>query len=212
MTLSPTLSSEERVARLQTGLEALVATDPAIAAAVAEAGPPAFEIRPTGFPTLIRAIVAQQVSAASARAIFARVEQAVQPLTPERYQEVGEEVIRACGFSRPKVRYATALTEHIMDGRLPLHGLDAMSDEDVMGALTAVPGIGPWSAEVYMIFAMGRPDLWPGADLALQVAQQRLYDLPERPKPKHSRELAEVWAPWRSVAAITLWHYYRTMP
>ena len=98
------------------------------------------------------------------------------------------------------------------DGRLPLAILDDLSDQQIMEALTAVPGIGPWSAEVYMIFAMGRPDVWPAADLALQTAQLKLYELDERPKPKRSRELAEVWAPYRSVAATLLWHYYRTMP
>ncbi len=197
---------------MQAGLQALAERDKAIAAAVAEAGPPAFEIRPTGFPTLMRAIVAQQVSAASARAIFARLEEAVQPLTPERLCELGEDTVRACGFSRPKIKYAFALAEHVIVGRLPLDRLDGMTDAEIMTALTAVPGIGPWSAEVYMIFAMGRTDLWPAADLALQEAQKRLYGLEERPKPKHSRELAETWAPYRSVAAVTLWHYYRTMP
>jgi DNA-3-methyladenine glycosylase II len=203
---------DRRIAALEAGLAALSARDPGIASAVAEAGPPRFEIRPAGFPTLMRAIVAQQVSAASARAIFARLEDAVQPLSAERLREVGEETIRACGFSRPKIKYAFALAEHVLDGRLPLGRLDEMADAEIMEALTAVPGIGPWSAEVYMIFAMGRPDVWPAADLALQTAQQRLYGLEERPKPKLSRELAARWAPHRSAAAVTLWHYYRTMP
>ncbi len=203
---------DPRLIALDAGLEALTARDHGIAAAIAEVGPPAFEIRPTGFPTLMRAIVAQQVSAASARAIFGRLEDAIQPLTPERLQEAGEEAVRACGFSRPKIKYAFALAEHVLDGRLPLDRLDGMSDAEIKAALTAVPGIGPWSAEVYMIFAMGRPDIWPAADLALQEAQKRLYDLDERPKPKLSRALAERWEPYRSVAAITLWHYYRTMP
>ena len=206
-----TETRDPRLAALDAGLEALVARDQGIAAAIEGAGPPQFEIRAHGFPTLVRAIVAQQVSAASARAIFGRLEAAIQPLTPERLTEAGEDAVRACGFSRPKIKYAFALAEHILDGRLPLDRLAEMSDAEVMSALTAVPGIGPWSAEVYMIFAMGRPDIWPAADLALQEAQKRLYDLEERPKPKLSRELAERWAPWRSVAAITLWYYYRTM-
>ena len=203
---------DPRVKALEAGLAALAAKDEAIAAAVAEAGPPAFEIRPAGFPTLMRAIVAQQVSAASARAIFARLEERVQPLTAQRLHELGQDALRACGFSRPKIKYAFALADHVRDGRLPLDRLDEMPDDEIMAALTAVPGIGPWSAEVYMIFAMGRPDVWPAADLALQEAQKRLYGLDERPKPKHSRELAATWAPHRSVAAVTLWHYYRTMP
>lgn len=202
----------EAAARLAAALPIVADRDPALAAALEEVGPPSFDLRPEGFPTLVRAIVAQQVSAASARAIYGRLEEAVQPLSAARLLAVGEDVVRACGFSRPKVRYAVALAEHVEDGRLPLDRLDAMSDADVIAALTAVPGIGVWSAEVYMIFAMGRPDVWPAGDLALQTAQQRIRGLEERPKPKRSRELAAEWAPWRSVAAVTLWHYYRTMP
>ena len=205
-------TAPQRIALLEAGLRELSERDPQIAQAVAEAGPPVFELRPAGFPTLMRAIVAQQVSAASARAIYGRLEEAVQPLTAERLQTLGPEILRECGFSRPKIKYAFALAERVSDGRLPLAILDDLSDQQIMEALTAVPGIGPWSAEVYMIFAMGRPDVWPAADLALQTAQQKLYELDERPKPKRSRELAEVWAPYRSVAATLLWHYYRTMP
>jgi DNA-3-methyladenine glycosylase II len=203
---------DPRASVLAAGLLILCGRDPRLAAAVAEAGPPDFAIRPHGFPTLLRAIVAQQVSAPSARAIFARLEQAVQPLLPVAVLAAGPEAIRACGLSRPKVGYALALAEHCLDGRLPLDRLEAMEDAAVIAALTAVPGIGPWSAEVYMIFAMGRPDVWPAADLALQTAQQRLCGLDARPKPQQSRALAAEWAPWRSAAAVLLWHYYRTMP
>tara|TARA_R110002096_G_scaffold13053_5_gene46631 strand:- start:464 stop:1111 length:648 start_codon:yes stop_codon:yes gene_type:complete len=204
--------TDPRIRALQQGLAALQVADPALDAAVAEAGAPTFELRPQGFETLVRAIVAQQVSAASARAIFGRLCDAVRPLTPERFLDVGPEAVRACGFSRPKIKYAVALAEHILDGRLPLDRLPAMEDGAVIEALTAVPGIGVWSAEVYMIFAMGRPDIWPAGDLALQTAQQRIRGLDARPTPKASRLLAEEWAPWRSAAAVTLWHYYRTMP
>ncbi len=204
--------SDPRLRALESGLAALTAADPALARAVQEAGPPAFALRPAGFETLVRAIVAQQVSAASARAIFARLCEAVQPLTPLQFLAAGPDVVRACGFSRPKLAYATALAEHILDGRLPIDRLQAMDDAAVVEALTAVPGIGVWSAEVYMIFAMGRPDVWPAGDLALQTAQQHIRGLEARPKPKASRELAAAWAPWRSAAAVTLWHYYRTMP
>jgi DNA-3-methyladenine glycosylase II len=210
--LSETGASDPRLQALRAGLATLCEADPALAQAVAEAGPPVFGLRPAGFETLVRAIVAQQVSAASARAIFARLCEAVQPLTPMQFLSAGPEVIRASGFSRPKIAHATALAEHILDGRLPLDDLPAMDDDQVIRALTAVPGIGVWSAEVYMIFAMGRPDVWPAGDLALQAAQQRIRGLDARPKPKASRELAAAWAPWRSAAAVMLWHYYRTMP
>lgn len=203
---------DTRVRTLERGLAALTTADPALAQAVEEAGPPVFDLRPQGFETLVRAIVAQQVSAASARAIFGRLCEAVQPLTPSQFLAAGPDVIRACGFSRPKIGYASALAEHILDGRLPIEDLPDLDDAAVIAALTAVPGIGVWSAEVYMIFAMGRPDVWPAGDLALQTAQQRIRGLEQRPKPKASRELAAVWAPWRSSAAVTLWHYYRTMP
>lgn len=205
-------TDDPRLDALRAGLEALARSDPALASALSEAGPPAFELRPEGFPTLMRAIVAQQVSAASARAIFQRLSDTIQPLTPVRLMQAGPETIRGCGLSRPKVGYAIALAEHILDGRLPLADLPAMDDPAVVKALTAVPGIGVWSAEVYMIFAMGRPDIWPAGDLALQTAQQRIRGLESRPPPKLSRELAQGWAPWRSAAAVMLWHYYRTMP
>ena len=204
--------TDPRLESLRAGLDALAANDQALALAVEEAGPPTFELRPSGFETLVQAIVAQQVSAASARAIFARLRAAIQPLTPAALLAAGPDVVRACGFSRPKVGYAIALAEHILDNRLPLDRLDAMDDASVIKVLTAVPGIGVWSAEVYMIFAMGRLDIWPAGDLALQTAQQRLKNLDARPTPKLSRALAEEWAPWRSAAAVTLWHYYRTMP
>jgi DNA-3-methyladenine glycosylase II len=204
--------TDPRLESLRAGLDALAANDQALALAVEEAGPPTFELRPSGFETLVQAIVAQQVSAASARAIFARLRAAIQPLTPAALLAAGPDAVRACGFSRPKVGYAIALAEHILENRLPLDRLDAMDDASVIKVLTAVPGIGVWSAEVYMIFAMGRLDIWPAGDLALQTAQQRLKNLDARPTPKLSRALAEEWAPWRSAAAVTLWHYYRTMP
>ena len=207
-----TPAQQQAEARLAAALPVLAAQDPVLAVILAEVGAPSFALRPEGFPTLIRAIVAQQVSAASARAIYGRLEKAVRPLTAARLLAVGEETVRACGFSRPKVHYAVTLAKHVQDGRLPLDQLNEMSDATVVKTLTAVPGIGVWSAEVYMIFAMGRPDVWPAGDLALQTAQQRIYGLEERPKPKRSRELAEDWMPWRSVAAVLLWHYYRTMP
>ena len=139
--------SDPRLQALAAGLDALTAADPTLAAAVNEAGPPAFELRPEGFETLVRAIVAQQVSAASARAIFGRLCEAVQPLTPTRFLAAGPDAIRACGFSRPKIGYATALAEHILDGRLPLDDLPKMDDAAVIGALTAVPGIGVWKSK-----------------------------------------------------------------
>ncbi len=194
------------------GLTALTAADPDIAAAVAEAGEPVFELRKPGFPTLLRAIVAQQVSAASARAIWARVEAAVRPLTPEAFLALDETGMRALGFSRPKIAYATGLAEAIVSGRCDLQALAHLSDDAALAELVKLKGIGRWTAEVYLLFALGRPDVWPAQDLALAVAAQAIKRLPARPSFAEMDRLAETWRPWRSVAALLLWHYYRKMP
>lgn len=203
--------AQDRSAALVDALAALNAADSSFAAFAAPAGPPPLQVRPHGFPTLLRAIVSQQVSAASARAIWTRTE-AAGAVTPAAVLETGETGLRALGFSRPKIRYALALADAVADGRLDLVALDNLEDEPAIVSLTALPGIGRWTAEVYLIFALGRPDLWPAADLALQSAQARLLGLEARPTARESAALAERWRPWRSAAAVTLWHVYRTMP
>ena len=206
------LARVHAVEQWRRGFEELCSSDPDLAAIVDEAGPPLLELRDQGFAGLLRAIVAQQVSTASARAIWTRVNDQVQPLTAAAFLNASEEEIRACGFSRQKISYGRGLADAIVRGTLDLERLATRSDEDALSELVAHKGIGRWSGEVYLLFAEGRPDIFPAQDLALAVAAQRVKRLPERPKPADLRELATLWRPWRSVAAILLWHYYRTAP
>ena len=196
----------------QRGLDALSRSDADLARIVGEAGPPPLELREAGFSGLLRAIVAQQVSAASARAIWGRLNAAVQPLDAATFHAASDEQIRACGFSRQKIAYGRGLAEAIVSGRLDLAALETLPDEEALATLVGLKGIGRWSAEVYLLFALGRPDIFPAQDLALAVAAQRIKALPQRPSRAELIELAERWRPWRSVAAILLWHYYRSAP
>ncbi|MFN4090505.1 MAG: DNA-3-methyladenine glycosylase family protein [Alphaproteobacteria bacterium] len=196
----------------QEGLAALLAADPDLAQVAAEAGEPPFELREPGFPTLLRAIVAQQVSAASARAIWARIEAALAPVCAAGFLALDDAAVRGLGLSRPKAAYARGLAEAIAAGRLDVAALERLPDEAVLAELVRLKGIGRWSAEVYLLFALGRPDVWPAHDLALAIAVQRIKRLDVRPGVAEMDRLAAAWRPWRGVAARLLWHYYRTMP
>ena len=186
------------------GAEWLAARDPRIAQALTLTGPLPLRRQPDGFAALLSAIVSQQVSVASARAIWARLEAA--GLTcPQAMAQAGDETLRACGLSRQKARYGQALARAGID----FDALRGLPDESVIGALVAVPGIGRWTAEIYAMFALGRADVFAAGDLALQEAARLLYGLDARPAEKPLRAMAEVWRPWRSVAARVLWAYYR---
>ena len=189
--------------RLRRGFRELEASDPDLARLMAEVGRPTVQLREPGFPTLLRAIVAQQVSAAAARSIWARVEDSVRPLTAEAFLTLSADEVRALGFSRQKVTYATALAEAIISGRVDPDQVARMPDDEAVEALVQLPGIGRWTAEIYLLFALGRPDVLPVGDLALQVAAGRIKGLEERPKPKAFEALAEPWRPWRGAAALT---------
>ena len=161
-------------------------------------------LKPDGFAELLSAIVSQQVSVASANAIWCRLA-AAGMTTPAVVADASEDALRALGLSRPKARYAHALARAGID----YVALRDMPAGDVMRRLTAVSGIGPWTAEIYAMFALGHADVFPPGDLALQEAAKTLFDLPERPKEKAFRTMSEDWAPWRSVAARILWAYYK---
>ncbi|WP_114286060.1 DNA-3-methyladenine glycosylase family protein [Candidatus Halocynthiibacter alkanivorans] len=184
----------------------LVAHDPRFAAALAQTGPLPLRLRPDGFGALLDAIVSQQVSVASARAIWARVQEAGMT-DPARVRAASDEDLRACGLSRPKVRYARALAVADLD----YPALCGTSDADVIATLTAVTGIGTWTAEIYAMFSLGRADVFAHGDLALQESARVLFDLEQRPNEKEMREMAQQWTPWRSVAARALWAYYRVI-
>lgn len=182
----------------------LAAQDPLMAQALSETGPLPLRRRPDGFAQLLSAIVSQQVSVASASAIWARLEDA--RLTgPRKIQWASDDDLRAVGLSRQKMRYARALAE----ARIDYTALRTAPTDEVITTLVAVPGIGIWTAEIYAMFSLGRADVFAPGDLALQEAARILYDLPERPKEKALRDMAEAWSPWRSVAARLFWSYYR---
>lgn len=180
-----------------------------MAALITRVGPCRFQARVHAdpFTTLLRAIVAQQVSAAAARTIFARL-CGLYPNdtpTPAALRRHDDETLRGVGLSRAKVIYVRDLAEHIADGRLDLAALPALSDAEAIAALTAVKGIGTWTAEVFLMFHLQRPDIFPAGDLALMVAIQRAYRMRSRPTPAKARALAEAWRPHRSVASWYLW-------
>ena len=177
---------------------------PRMAHAMERTGPLPLRRRPDGFAQLLSAIVSQQVSVASANAIWTRLQDA--KLTgPRKIMWASDDDLRAVGLSRQKIRYARALAE----ARIDYKALRGMPDHEVVAVLTQVPGIGVWTAEIYAMFSLGRADVIAPGDLALQEAARILYDLPGRPADKELRRMAEAWSPWRSVAARVLWAYYR---
>lgn len=190
-------------------VETLCADDSRLAAVVAAHGAPKLRRRPAGFATLMLLILEQQVSLASARATFARLADAVGgELTPASFLAVGGEDLRAAGLSRQKARYGGALAEAVADGGLDFDGLAALDDAAGRAALMRITGIGAWTADVYLMTALGRPDIWPVGDLALAVAAEKVLGLAARPDADMLTGLGERWRPWRAVAARILWHYY----
>ena len=156
--------------------------------------------------------MAQQVSTHAAKAISARLDAALEAKTPEAFLQLTDADLRAVGFSRQKVVYGRDLAAAFLDGRLSMPKLRKQSDDDAIAAITSVKGLGVWSAEVFLLFSLQRPDVMPAHDLGLIVAAQRLKRLKERPSPKQLREIAEPWRPYRSYASRMLWHYYHATP
>ncbi|MDX1574571.1 MAG: DNA-3-methyladenine glycosylase [Kiloniellales bacterium] len=194
---------------LRPALEALAERDRDMAAAYAACGLPPVRAIPEGFAGLIHTIVGQQVSAAAGRAIMSRLEAAVRPMTPQVLLKLDDDALRRVGLSGPKVRYCRGLAEDLTGGRLDLAEVHDLDDAEAIERITRVKGLGRWSAECYLLFALKRPDIWPADDLAVQAAVQRLKRLEARPTTKDMDRLAEPWRPYRSAAARFLWHYYR---
>ena len=186
----------------------LAARDADLARIVATIGPPPLWAREPGFPTLIHMILEQQVSLASARAAFDRLLALATPLTPERFLAFDDDTLRAVGFSRQKTRYGRLLAQALRRGDLDLDALPAMSDDDARAALTRLKGIGPWTANVYLLMVLHRPDIWPVGDRALVVAVRRVKHLSSDPTREEMLEIGEAWRPWRAVASRLLWHQY----
>ena len=190
------------------GLKYLCDSDPDLAQILTTLGPPPMWARDPGFPTLIHIILEQQVSLASAKAAYDRLLAVISPLTPDRFLELDDVTLKAIGFSRQKAAYGRNLAIAIVDGHLNLNELDAMDDMTVRSELTKVKGIGPWTANIYHLMVLRRPDIWPKEDLALAVATQMVKRLKSRPTPDELDILSMNWKPWRAVAARLLWHYY----
>ncbi|MCE7985099.1 MAG: DNA-3-methyladenine glycosylase 2 family protein [Caldilinea sp. CFX5] len=195
-------------ARLLEGVAILTAQDSDLAAVVHRWGPPPLWAREPGFPTLVHIILEQQVSLASARAAFDRLLALATPLTPTRFLELDDVTLRAVGFSRQKTGYNRHLAQSIVTGEFDIDGLVTLSDEAARAALVARKGIGPWTADIYLLMCLGRPDVWPVGDLALQVAMQSVKGLTQRPTVVEMATMGEAWRPWRAVAARLLWHHY----
>ena len=193
--------------RLDDGIAAL-AGERVFGAIIERAGRPRFRRRKNGFPTLLHIILEQQVSIDAAAAMHRRLVGLCRPLAPAPFLALDDAPLRRCGFSRQKMGYARGLAAAVIDGRLDFAALDAASDEDAFQTLVGLKGIGRWSAEVYLIFALGRPDIWPAADLGLQLGVAECLGLAERPKEPELRQLGAAWQPWRSVACCLFWQAY----
>jgi DNA-3-methyladenine glycosylase II len=186
----------------------LAARDPDLAAIVERFGPPPLWDRPEGFGTLTHIVLEQQVSLASAQAAFDRLGAAANPLTPARFLELDDAQLLAIGFSRQKAGYVRELARAIDSGAVDLNELSTLPDDEVKRRLVALKGFGPWSASIYMMEALLRPDVWPVGDLALVVAVAEAKGLATRPDAARMEALAEPWRPCRSVAARLFWHDY----
>ncbi len=194
---------------IEEGLEALCGADPRLKDVRRIAGDVPLRRSPPGYESLASIIVSQQVSKASASAIFGRLTGLVDPLTPQAILTADETMFREAGLSRPKQRTLLAIARAVVEDGLDLTGLCAADADDAMAQLTAISGIGPWTAEVYLLFAAGHPDIFPAKDVALQAAVADAFGHDARPTDKQLYRIAEDWTPWRGVASRLFWAYYR---
>jgi DNA-3-methyladenine glycosylase II len=192
---------------LAEGISALAA-EPIFAVILGTAGPPRFRRRRNGFGTLLHIILEQQVSIDAAAKMYHRLIGLCRPLAPETFLALDDATLRSCGFSRQKMRYARDLAVAVERGSFDFAQLAAAEDETALADLLAIRGIGRWSAEIYLLFALGRPDIWPAADLGLQLAMAEQLGLGSRPAEAELRLRGEAWRPWRSVAACLFWQSY----
>jgi DNA-3-methyladenine glycosylase II len=210
---SPTLTAEARKVILDEQFFALAARklserDADLAAVIEKYRLPPLWTREPGFPTLVYIILEQQVSLASARALYQRLQDAVRPLTPARFLKLSDGEMHRLGFSRQKARYTRLLAEAIERKQFGLHKLHELEDDLAREQLTALRGVGPWTADIYLLSALRRPDIWPVGDLALATAVQEVKRLRNRPSPERLEKMSAPWRPWRAVAARLFWHAY----
>lgn len=193
---------------LREGLDAISAIEPRIGTALERVGYPVPRIRDRGYATLLRTIIGQQVSVKAADSIWRKLEAAVGDIVdPAALLRLDDEALRAAGLSRQKASYARSLAELSAAGEIDFADLPA-DDEEAIALLSKVKGIGRWSAEVYLLFADGRADIWPAGDLAVQIEMGRIMGLDGKPSERATRELAEPWRPYRGAVAVFMWHHY----
>jgi DNA-3-methyladenine glycosylase II len=190
-------------------IETLIAVDPDFAAVIERAGPLPWRRRTPGFPGLLQAIVAQMISNQAAAAIWGRLRAIPGALDPALLMDLSDDALRGAGLSRPKVVHARALAAAFLDGTLSADRIALLDDEAAIVTIGSIKGMGRWTAEIYLLFALDRLDVFPSGDIALAAALADLKGLPERPGPKALRELAMAWQPVRSLAARLLWHHWR---
>ena len=190
------------------GVRLLTRRDSDLAEVVQKYGPPPLWVREPGFPTLVYIILEQQVSLASAKAAFDRLNAAVRPLTPSRFLKLTDAELLRIGFSRQKTLYTRLLAESLSRGYFDLRDLHDLQDEAARKMLVAFKGIGKWTADIYLLSALRRPDIWPVGDLALATAVQEVKRLRHRPSPEKLEKMSAPWRPWRAVAARLFWHHY----
>lgn len=196
-------------ARIRQGMDVLASIDPQVAALRTRIGDPPPRIRTPGFATLLQIMTAQQISTKAAAAIWRRLEEAAGATPDHRWlAEQSVEALRACGVGYRKIGHARGLAAAVHAGTLDLDGHAFATDAEITAQILALPGFGPWSAEIYLLFALGRADIFPAGDLAMQIAFQRLRGLERRPTARALRAMVQDWAPWRGVGAMFLWHYY----
>lgn len=197
---------------LAQGARALARVDPDLARVIGRHGPPPLWGREPGFATLVQIVLEQQVSLASGRAAFARLERAAGTVTPARVATVTERRIRAAGITRQKATYVSGLARSVVSGELDVDAIGLLDDDAAHAELVKLKGIGPWSADIYLLMALGRRDVWPRHDLALASAMREVKRLRSLPTPERQLEIAEGWRPWRAVAARLMWHHYLSTP
>jgi DNA-3-methyladenine glycosylase II len=190
------------------GVRVLVDRDAHLAEVVQKYGAPPLWVREPGFPTLVYIILEQQVSLASAKAAFDRLSAAVRPLTPRRFLKLTDDQLLRIGFSRQKTLYTRLLAESLARGYFDLRNLHDLHDDAARKMLVAFKGIGNWTADIYLLSALRRPDIWPVGDLALATAVQEVKRLRQRPSPEKLEKMSAPWKPWRAVAARLFWHHY----
>jgi DNA-3-methyladenine glycosylase II len=195
-------------AALRAAAEALAARDADLAGILDRHGPPPLWAREPGFETLVAIILEQQVSLRSGAAALARLRLAAGEIAPDAVAALSEDGARAAGLTRQKARYVVELARSVVDGRFEPKALETLDDDDARSDLTGLLGVGRWTADIYLLMALGRPDVWPDGDLALASAMRRAKSLASLPDAAEQRTIAESWRPWRAVAARLLWHAY----